>query len=161
MLTLRPRTAGRYLPLGLVIFDTSFTSFHFLFLNLDYYCSRFLGGFYCSCMHNKSNFITVIVNSSLIQKDSNDRSDGFHGLLHVLWLWIFFPQLLFLSFKMMWPSTFFKLFWTKFKNGTCVFFSQCSTFIYWHNCIIYSTCICKARGRCWSSSTQGAAGECQ
>lgn len=36
----------------------------------------------------------------------------------------FFPQLLFLSFKMMWPSTFFKLLWPMFKNGTCVFFSQ-------------------------------------
>lgn len=45
MLTLRPQAAGRYLPLGLVALDTSFTSFHFLFLNLRCYHSRFWGGF--------------------------------------------------------------------------------------------------------------------
>lgn len=62
VLTLRLRAAGRHLPLGLVTFDTSFTSFHFLFLNLKCYHGRFFEGVYWSCMHNKSNFITVIVN---------------------------------------------------------------------------------------------------
>lgn len=37
---------------------------------------------------------------------------------------------------MMWPSTFFKLLWTKFKNRRCFFFSQHTTFIYCLNCII-------------------------
>lgn len=39
---LRLQAAGKYLPLGVVTFDMSFTSFHFLFLKLDHYHSGFL-----------------------------------------------------------------------------------------------------------------------
>lgn len=122
--TLRLQAAGKYLPLGVVTFDVSFTSFHFLFLKLDHYHSGFLVclTFYCSCMHNKSNLITVTVNVAVwYRKTQMTGQMAFLPCFKHYGCGWFFAQLFFLSFKMMWLSMFFKLFWTKFKNWLFLF----------------------------------------